>query len=47
MMKEIFEAAGFEVELLEYCDEEGKFHYKCWNEEDRRIGRSFRFDTRN
>lgn len=45
--KEVFESAGFEVELLEYCDEDGIFHYKYWNEEDGKIGRSFRFDTRN
>ena len=44
---EVFEKAGFEVELLEYCDEEGIFHYKYWNEKDGKIGRSFRFDTRN
>ncbi|QYE99475.1 class I SAM-dependent methyltransferase [Paraclostridium sordellii] len=44
---EVFKAAGFEVELLEYCDEEGVFHYKYWNEKDGKIGRSFRFDTRN
>ena len=43
----VFEQAGFEVELLEYCDEKGKFHYKYWNEEDGKIGRSLRFDTRN
>ena len=43
----VFEQAGFEVELLEYCDENGVFHYKYWNEKDGRIGRSFRFDTRN
>ena len=41
------EQAGFEVELLEWCDENGEFHYKYWNEEDGRIGRSLRFDTRN
>ena len=28
----VFEQAGFEVELLEYCDENGNFHYKYWNE---------------
>jgi predicted SAM-dependent methyltransferase len=39
--------AGFEVELLEWCDVEGNFHYKYWNEDDGRIGRSLRFDTRN
>lgn len=43
----VFEQAGFEVELLEYCDENGDFHYKYWNESDGRIGRSLRFDTRN
>ena len=43
----VFTKAGFEVDLLEYCDEEGVFHYKYWNESDGRIGRSFRFDTRN
>ncbi|WP_243007595.1 hypothetical protein [Paraclostridium sordellii] len=25
----------------------GVFHYKYWNEEDGKIDRSFRFDTRN
>lgn len=42
-----FEEAGFIVDLLEYCDEEGRFHYKYWNEIDGLIGRSYRFDTRN
>ena len=44
---EVFLQAGFEVELLEYCDEDGIFHYKYWNERDGKIGRSLRFDTRN
>ena len=43
----VFEQAGFIVDLLEYCDEAGKFHYKYWNPEDGHIGRSFRYDTRN
>lgn len=43
----VFKSAGFEVVLLEYCDEEGKFHYHYWNEKDGKIGRSYRFDTRN
>lgn len=46
-LRSVFEQAGFEVELLEYCDEKGDFHYKYWNEADGRIGRSLRFDTRN
>ncbi|RXJ74197.1 hypothetical protein CS022_03740 [Veronia nyctiphanis] len=45
--KEVFERAGFQVELLEYCDDQNLFHYTHWNEEDGKIGRSFRFDTRN
>jgi predicted SAM-dependent methyltransferase len=43
----VFQEAGFETELLEYCDEQGTFHYRYWNEADGKIGRSFRFDTRN
>ena len=46
-LKEVFERAGFEVDLLEYCDEEGEFHYKYWDKKDGMIHRSFRFDTRN
>lgn len=45
--KRVFESAGFEVSLLEYCDENGDFHFTYWNEADGKIGRSFRFDTRN
>ncbi|AOT68928.1 class I SAM-dependent methyltransferase [Geosporobacter ferrireducens] len=43
----VFENVGFEVKLLEYCDDYGDFHYIYWNEADGKIGRSFRFDTRN
>lgn len=43
----VFQKAGFEVELLEYCDENGNFHYKYWNNTDGHIGRSYRYDTRN
>ncbi|SDR93603.1 Predicted SAM-depedendent methyltransferase [Paenibacillaceae bacterium GAS479] len=43
----VFEKAGFKVTLLEYCDKNGDFHYTYWNEMDGRIGRSYRFDTRN
>ena len=39
--------AGFDVSLLEYCDDEGTFRYNYWNSSDGHIGRSFRFDTRN
>lgn len=44
---EIFKSAGFSISLLEFCDENGVFHYKYWNPIDGKIGRSLRFDTRN
>lgn len=44
---DVFKQAGFHVVLLEYCDEDGTFHYHYWNENDGKIGRSYRFDTRN
>lgn len=47
LLVSVFEKAGFEVALLEYCDENGDFHYTYWNEMDGKIGRSLRFDTRN
>lgn len=43
----VFEEAGFEVTLLEYCDEEGDFHYREWDEQLGKICRSYRFDDRN
>lgn len=46
-LKRMFEEAGFQVKLLEYCDEEGEFHYNPWNEADGFIYRSKRFDQRN
>jgi predicted SAM-dependent methyltransferase len=46
-LKKLFEAAGFQVNLLEYCDEEGNFHFKEWNPEDGVIFRSKKFDPRN
>ncbi|MCG7420358.1 methyltransferase domain-containing protein [Macrococcus epidermidis] len=47
LLKDVFESAGFTVNLLEYCDENKNYHYKYWNEDDGKIGRSYRFDTRN
>lgn len=43
----MFEEAGFKVDLLEYCDENGKFHYHQWDEKQGFIYRSKRFDHRN
>ena len=43
----VFVQAGFEVSLLEYCDERGDFHYRYANDADGHIGRSYRYDSRN
>lgn len=43
----MFEEAGFIVSLLEYCDEQGRFHEEEWNPQDGFIYRSKRFDHRN
>jgi predicted SAM-dependent methyltransferase len=45
--REVFESVGFTVELLEYFDEAGEFHYTEWQPEDGKIRRSKRFDWRN
>jgi len=45
--KSMFEEAGFIVELLEYFDSEGKFHFVDWDVGSGKINRSKRFDERN
>lgn len=44
---QVYERAGFKVNLLEYCDVDKKFHYNYWNPDDGMIGRSYRYDSRN
>jgi len=44
---ELFESVGFEVDLLEYCDEAGRFHYHGWDVESGPIYRSLLRDHRN
>ncbi|TKH09867.1 SAM-dependent methyltransferase [Bacillus wiedmannii] len=46
-LTKMFEIAGFEVVLLEYCDENGQFYYKEWDANDGVIFRSKRYDSRN
>ncbi|KAB2443940.1 SAM-dependent methyltransferase [Bacillus luti] len=46
-LMEMFEAAGFEVVLLEYCDENGQFYYNESDANDGVIFRSKRYDPRN
>ncbi|WLR46479.1 SAM-dependent methyltransferase [Halobacillus litoralis] len=43
----MFEEAGFEVRLLEYCNDDGEFIYNDWDEKRGYIYRSKRFDHRN
>ncbi|PEL07812.1 SAM-dependent methyltransferase [Bacillus sp. AFS017336] len=43
----MFETAGFEVTLLEYCDEDGTFHFNEWDGKDGIIFRSKQYDPRN
>jgi len=44
---ELFEKAGFRVELYEYFDEASRFQYRDWDENKGTIWRSKRFDPRN
>jgi len=43
----VFEDAGFEVDLLEYCDDQGRFHYNEWSFDQGKIYRSLLSDHRN
>ena len=43
----LFEQAGFVVDLLEYCDEQGRFHFNEWSIENGPVYRSLRLDHRN
>lgn len=43
----LFEGAGFRVELYEYFDEAGAFHYRDWDPQQGMIRRSKRFDKLN
>lgn len=44
---DVFASAGFMVDLLEYCDKDGRFHYHQWDPADGPIYRSLRSDHRN
>ncbi|MDB4805027.1 methyltransferase domain-containing protein [bacterium] len=46
-LSNLFRQAGFEVELLEYFDENKKFHYNNWSIDKGMINRSKQFDKRN
>jgi predicted SAM-dependent methyltransferase len=43
----LLEKAGYKVNLLEWFDEQGKFHHENWDVAGGFIKRSTRFDPRN
>lgn len=45
-LSKVLEDAGFRVQLLEYYNEHGQFHFIDWKSEDGHILRSRRFDKR-
>jgi len=45
--EQLFVKAGFRVELLEYFDAAGEFHYREWSNADGIVSRSSRHDWRN
>lgn len=45
-LSELFASAGFEIDGLEYFNEEGEFISKQWRVEDGKVMRSIRFDER-
>jgi len=46
-LADVLESAGFEVDLLEYCDDAGRFHYRQWDQATGPIYRSLMLDHRN
>ena len=46
-LTDVFASAGFDVSLLEWCDDSGAFHTNTWDKRDGFIYRSARFDHRN
>lgn len=47
LLTNLFESIGFQVNLLEYFDENGNFHQSEWSGEQGIIFRSKKFDPRN
>ena len=47
LFMDVFTSAGFKVDLLEYCDEQGRFHYNQWSFNNGPIYRSLLMDHRN
>jgi len=46
-LEAMFRRAGYRVELLEYCDPWGRFHFRHWDPKEGFVYRSLRYDHRN
>lgn len=46
-LSQLFQEAGFHVDMLEHFDDDGIFHFREWDPEQGMIIRSCRFDKRN
>jgi predicted SAM-dependent methyltransferase len=47
LLQDVLRSAGFEVDVLEWCDEQGRFHFRYWDPSEGPIYRSLRCDHRN
>lgn len=47
ILSDLFKKEGFEIELVEYFDENGEFHQKAWSADEGMIRRSRNHDDRN
>ena len=46
-LTDLLEDSGFRINLLEYWDESGQFHFQEWSSEEGHIRRSMHYDSRN
>lgn len=46
-LSSVLKSSGFHIDLLEYCDENGRFHYNQWSISSGPIYRSLKMDPRN
>ncbi len=46
-LSDVLTSAGFSLDLLEFCDENGRFHYNQWDSATGPVYRSLMSDHRN
>jgi len=47
LLSDVLASAGFTIDLLEYCDSQGRFHYNQWDPASGPVYRSLMLDHRN